>query len=190
MTDLVQALPTLIGVVIGALASYLATTANERARWKREQLTRWDENRAQVYAEYGTAVKSQYELCKRVAAARGIPTTAEPLEPGRGIDQLARIESKRAAKFERVLLMGSPDTVTAARTWHRAVWDLELFARGVHDDPVEWRATDDAAMEARTWFYNAARQDLGVMSGQLPARRHLHRSDRLATASANWGDEA
>lgn len=187
--NLVQALPTLIGVIVGALASYLAATANDRTRWRREQLTRWDETRARVYAAYGTAVKAQYELCKRAAAARGLPTTSEPIEIGEGTEALARIEAKRAAKFEQVLLMGSPAVVTAARTWHRAVWDLELFARGVQEDLVAWRAVDDATTEARTAYYNAARADLGVISGPLPERPHLHRSDRLAGAFTNWGDE-
>jgi len=47
----------LAGVVIGALASYLTTTANEKARWKRTLDSRWDDRRVEAYASYAQAVK-------------------------------------------------------------------------------------------------------------------------------------
>jgi hypothetical protein len=55
-----QQLPALIGVVIGALASFLAGAASERTRWRPERSSRWDERRAQAYADYGYAVKNVY----------------------------------------------------------------------------------------------------------------------------------
>jgi hypothetical protein len=63
--------------------------------------------------------------------------------------------------------MGNPDTVAAARTWHREVWHLELFARGLRSDNDEWKATMDSVVAARAAFYDAARRDLGI-SGHLP----------------------
>ena len=62
MASVVQQLPVLIGVGVGALASYLVTSATERARWQRQQATRWDDKRAQVYAAYGYAVKNVFEM--------------------------------------------------------------------------------------------------------------------------------
>ena len=67
MASFVQQLPALIGVVIGASASYLAGAATERARWRREQASRWDEKRAQAYADYGYAIKNVYVQCRRIA---------------------------------------------------------------------------------------------------------------------------
>jgi hypothetical protein len=70
MSGIGQQLPALIGVVIGALASYLAGAATERARWRRERSSRWDEKRAQAYAEYGYAIKNVYVQCMRAAGIR------------------------------------------------------------------------------------------------------------------------
>lgn len=69
MSGITRQLPALIGVVVGALASYLAGAASERARWRREQSARWDDRRAQAYAEYGYAV-NVYVQCLRAAAMR------------------------------------------------------------------------------------------------------------------------
>lgn len=168
MTDLLHQLPALIGVMVGALSSYLATNANERSRWRREQESRWDEARAQAYADYGHAVKRHHELCKRVAAYRGLDTRSEPLNPDETQEELARAGAERAAKWERVLLLGNPDTVAAGRIWHRRVWQIELFARGLRNDSDGWRRALDDVVAARAAFYEAARHDLGIKSGRLP----------------------
>jgi hypothetical protein len=44
LANFVQELPVLAGVVVGALASYVAGAAAERTRWHRQQSARWDEN--------------------------------------------------------------------------------------------------------------------------------------------------
>src|SRR5437764_10808315 len=53
----VPQLLTLVGVIIGVLASYLTTSAGEKTRWRRAQNVRWDESRMRAYAEYASAVK-------------------------------------------------------------------------------------------------------------------------------------
>jgi len=40
------------------IASYLVATATERRRWQRQQSTRWDVKRAEVYVDYGNTVKN------------------------------------------------------------------------------------------------------------------------------------
>jgi len=40
------------------------------ARWRRERSSRWDEKRAQAYAEYGYAIKNVYVQCMRAAGIR------------------------------------------------------------------------------------------------------------------------
>jgi hypothetical protein len=59
-------LPALVGVLVGALASYLVTVATERRRWRRSMDTRWDERRVVAYAEYATAVKAMFDLVLRL----------------------------------------------------------------------------------------------------------------------------
>ncbi|MET8955943.1 hypothetical protein [Streptomyces sp. NPDC004533] len=48
---------TILGVLIGALTSYLSTSAAERARHRRTLATRWDERKLDTYIEYATCVK-------------------------------------------------------------------------------------------------------------------------------------
>lgn len=50
MQTFIDQLPALIGVVIGALGTFWVTSATDRIRWRREQLTRWDERRLEAYA--------------------------------------------------------------------------------------------------------------------------------------------
>jgi hypothetical protein len=45
-----QQLPALIGVVVGALATWVVTSAAERSKWHRDQSVRWDEKKLTAYA--------------------------------------------------------------------------------------------------------------------------------------------
>jgi hypothetical protein len=138
MTPLLQQLPALVGVIVGALATYLATAAAERARWQRAQRSRWDESRMNAYAQYGVAVKHMAWLAVRIAAARGLPFTEEPLDPEVGVAQLAAAEGERTVRWETVLLLGDAETVAAARSWHQSVMQLVWFARGKLSGQTEW----------------------------------------------------
>jgi hypothetical protein len=69
MSALLEELPTLIGVVVGALLSYGAAALTARTNWRRAQATRWDERRLQACADYGAALKAETSLCLRMAAA-------------------------------------------------------------------------------------------------------------------------
>jgi hypothetical protein len=51
-----QILP-LVGVALGAIGSFLVSSLNDRARWRREQSVRWDARRLDAYGEYIHAVK-------------------------------------------------------------------------------------------------------------------------------------
>jgi hypothetical protein len=158
-------LPALLGVVVGAAASYLATSAGQRSQWSRSERVRWEEKRVQVYTDYGYAAKRVYELSKRVAKTRGLPTRAggSPLESGQ--DEMRQAADERSQVWEKLLLVGDPGMLDAAGTWHRAVWRMEEFAHGLFSDPDQWRDAVRAADEARSRFYAAARRDLGVTGG-------------------------
>lgn len=173
MAGLVQQLPALVGVVVGALASFLAGAASERARWRREQSARWDDRRAQAYADYGYAVKNVYVQCMRVAAMRsrqaGVGQAGgDRADYAEALAGLSMLTDERTAKWESVLLLGNPQTVAAARAWHRRVWQVERFARGERTDFEQWDALMADIMADRARFYAEARRDLGITSGDLP----------------------
>lgn len=165
MGDLLRQLPALIGVLVGVSATYLTTSAAERARWRRSQAVRWDEHRLEIYAEYGHAVKRLSWLAARVAAARGFEHMVEPLDPDIGLAELAAAEGERAVRWESVLLVGSPGTIAAARTWHQAVVRLTWFARGRLDSVPEWEQAMRQMERDREEFYIRARQDLSIDTG-------------------------
>lgn len=129
MSGITQQLPALIGVVVGALASYLAGAASERTRWRRERSARWDERRAQAYADYGYAVKRVYVQCMGIVTMRSQAAGGDRVGYAEALAELGKLTDERTAKWESVLLLGNPETIAAARTWHRRVWQVELFAR-------------------------------------------------------------
>lgn len=71
MSAFIQQLPALIGVVIGALGSYVAIVRGDRARFGREQTARWEERRLAVYTDYARCLKKTITLTYRVAAHLG-----------------------------------------------------------------------------------------------------------------------
>jgi hypothetical protein len=161
MTILTALLP-LAGVVVGALATYLTSARIQRSLWERNQTVRWDERRLMAYIDYGNAVKRMSNLASRIAAGRGYDHTVEPLSPQEGLPKLAGLEADRAACWEAVLLLGDTDTIRAARDWHRAVWRIEFYARGLLNDSAAWRTAIIDTDDARHAFYEAARKDLGM----------------------------
>ena len=167
MSGIGQQLPALVGVVIGALASFLAGAASERTRWRRERSSRWDERRAQAYADYGYAVKNVYVTSTRAAELRqqGEENSAAYHD---ALAELARLNIERTATWESVLLLGHPDTIAAGRTWHRRIWQVERFARGQRTGTDQWDALHDEVNADRGRFYAAARRDLGITTGDIP----------------------
>jgi hypothetical protein len=166
---LVQELPVLIGVGVGALASFATTSLGDRARWRRERAARWDEARMRAYAEYGDAIKKVTHLASRIAAGRGLPHSVESLAPdAAAIEALSNAGGERARAWESVLLLGDPETVAAARAWHQAVWRLEWFATGRLTAADQWEPAMRETEVTRDRFYDCARRDLGVKGGAVP----------------------
>lgn len=167
LVALVQQLPVLVGVAMGALASFLATSAVERARWRRLRETRWDEKRVDAYGEFADVLQRHAMLSQRIVAARGLDLDAQPLSPEEGLGQLAAVEADRGAKWQKVLLLGDANTVVVGQNWQVEVWRAEWFARGLLTDPDEWKKTRVALTACRFKFYDSARGDLGII-GSLP----------------------
>ncbi len=173
MTALVQQLPALVGVIIGALASYFVATASDRTRWRRAIVIRWDEKRLDAYAQYSYAVKRVFYLVIRIGAHRGYCSYDQPLPPAEGLRTLAAANIDRAVKWESILLLGAPETVTAARHWHESVGRLEKFIHGRPYGRDEWRQAVEETNRKRAEFYNCARADLRIPRPQLPANDPL-----------------
>jgi hypothetical protein len=177
----------LVGVVVGALGSYLTTAATERARWKRTLDSRWDDRRVAAYAAYARAVRQTVTISQRIAAGRGLGDSTEPLPPNdENIGLLASAEAARAELWETVILLGHPSTVDASRNWNDRVWRLEWYARGlVTGDSSDWSNAVSEVDTARSIFYEAARRDLEVRGGSIawrdpsdvPSPRLLHDPD-------------
>ena len=81
MHAFIQQLPALIGVVIGALGSYVAVVRGDRVRFQREQAARWEERRLKVYGEYARTLKKSVTLAYRAAAHFGNDRHPHPLTP-------------------------------------------------------------------------------------------------------------
>ena len=140
MATVVQQLPALIGVAVGALASFLVSSATKRRRWLRQQSTRWDEKRAQAYVDYGNAVKNVFYKCGSIVNFRGLGWMHEQINETDALSESGQLVRERSAKWESLLLLGDTETLLAAREWHRLVGKLQRFVRNNKIDVGEWRA--------------------------------------------------
>ncbi|MFD9487378.1 hypothetical protein [Streptomyces sp. NPDC059991] len=175
---------TLLGVGVGAAGSYATTTLTERARWRRTQTERWHEKKFEVYARYGNALKEQIWITQRVGAALGYANVVDPLDPIEGLRLLAEAEARRAMHWESVLLVGDVETVAAARSWHEAIWMLELHVREQRHDAQGWTRDAQRVSQKRDMFYASARRDLGV-GGPPPPSGNWPREWQQQDGAAN-----
>jgi hypothetical protein len=167
-----QQLPALIGVVVGALATWAATSAAERAKWRRSQSVRWDEKKLTAYAEYSHAVKQLISAATRLEDQRrsdgeGVTSADAASTIAAGEAALAAAEDERTMKWESVLLLGSSDVITAARAWHQSAFRLEWIALGRATD-MPWDEAIASVSRTRRAYYEAAKADLGIGIGSAP----------------------
>ena len=161
---------TLLGVAIGALASFISTRLLDRSRWHREEALRWDTKRLECYSEFGSDLRRFITIAWRITAGLGFPSGAQPLDSASGLAALADAEDEVGIKWELVLMLGSPAVITAAQEWRRAAWHLEWFARGRRNDVAEYTQANQERRAAQKRFYSAVRADLGIVSGEIPDR--------------------
>ena len=172
MHALLQQLPALLGVVVGVLATWVATARADRARWRRDQSVRWDEKRLAAYTEYSHAVKQMISAATRLQDQRGVAGSGAPPPDAQaalaaGEAALAAAEDERTVKWESVLLLGSSDVIKAARAWHQGAFRLEWIALGRASD-ASWDEAVEATSQARRVYYQAAKADLGISAGSEP----------------------
>ncbi|MEV0227181.1 hypothetical protein [Streptomyces sp. NPDC050704] len=165
MSAFIQQLPALIGVIVGALGSYLAIVRGDRARFRREQTARWEERRLAVYSDYARALKRTVTLTYRVASHLGNDPHPHPLAPEAAAHELASALDARDPVGEALLMLGSPDVVERAREWVVAVMEMERFLAERTQDPEAWSALLARQRAARERYYAAVRGDLALPPG-------------------------
>ncbi|MEU6067054.1 MULTISPECIES: hypothetical protein [Streptomyces] len=165
MSAFMQQLPALIGVVIGALGSYLAVVRGDQARFRREQAARWEERRFAVYADYARTLKKSVTLTYRLAAHFQIDPHPHPLTPDEANPLLAEAAIARDPSGEALILLGSPAVVEKARTWVVTLMEMERFLREGRRDPEEWQALLERQRAGREGYYAAVREDLALPPG-------------------------
>jgi hypothetical protein len=168
MNPALQQVLTMVGVLLGSGATFLATSLVERSRWRRTQSSRWDDKRLTAYADYANSVKAAARMCQRIAAGKGILTGGQSIDYEEGLAALTDIGNERAVNWEPVLLLGEPDTVKAAQAWAASVWELEHLIRESDLDGPKFIGAYKQSILHRNVFYASARQDLGVRLGELP----------------------
>ena len=161
LESFLQQLPALIGVLLGAVSTFVATTATERSRWRRQQSVRWDADRLAAYSEYARAVKRKIAIAVQIAARRGVHPEPDWSPSNEGIEALTVAEEDRTTKWERVLLLGSNEAVAAAREWHNSVFLLERVASGTRTDKT-WTEAVERTSRGRLRFYEVVKRDLGT----------------------------
>lgn len=165
MSAFIQQLPALIGVIIGALGSYLVVVRGERVRFRQEQTARWEERRLAVYADYARDLKKSVTLTYRIASHLGNDPHPHPLSSEEAAPLLAEATVARDPSGEALILLGSPEVVERARAWVVTVMEMEEFLRGETRDPAAWRALLDRQRAGREGYYSAVRKDLALPPG-------------------------
>jgi hypothetical protein len=159
---------TILGVAVGAFASFITTRALDRSRWRREEALRWDTKRLESYAEFGSAMMRYITIGYRITAKLGLTSHVQALDVATGLPQLAEAEGQVSEKLEQVIMLGSPDVIMTGQAWRNEAWHLDRFARGLLKDPTEYAQANQDRRAAQKRFYSAVRADLGVVSGAIP----------------------
>ncbi|MFI0965950.1 hypothetical protein ACH4S8_31825 [Streptomyces sp. NPDC021080] len=165
MSAFLQQLPALVGVVIGALGSYLALVRSDRERFERDRAVRWEERRLAVYSEYARSLKKSVTVTYRVAAHMGNDPHPHPLSLAEAEPLLARATDDRDPAGEALIMLGSREVVDRAREWVTVVMEMERFQRVGTRDPQAWQALLERQRRGREGYYAAVREDLQLPPG-------------------------
>ena len=147
---------TLLGVLVGAMASFFATSGAERARFRREKSVRWDERRLQTYIEFSTTVKS---ISANASRAREADDESKRLFY---LEAMEQGELERVAQFEIFMLLASMPAIEAAHAVNQLIWAEEVATR---QKEVSIQGKLEGALND---LYGAARRDLGVDEKAVP----------------------
>ncbi|MGP3968306.1 hypothetical protein [Streptomyces sp. 6N223] len=165
MSAFLQQLPALIGVVVGALGSYLAVTLGDRSRFRREQMARWEDRRLTADTEYSGSLKAMISVLFRASAHFGNDPHPHPLTPAEATPRLASASEARDQAWETMLLLAAPEVVDVAHAWASTVAEMERFVRDETHDSDAWSTLLRKQRVTRERFYTAARLDVSLSTG-------------------------
>lgn len=160
MGNLLSAIPALIGVLVGVVA----TGWTDRIRWRRSQEIRWDERRIDTYLEFARTIKKMHMTVLAIVDPPHVHNLAEPIDREIGLEMIAQAEVDRAEAWEAMLLLADQSTARAALRWRNMVKIEAEFVRSRADDvgSVDWVAAVKDVDETRDRFYEAARKSVNV----------------------------
>lgn len=115
---------TVISVLVGAGASFAATSFAERSRFERSMATRWDDRTLTVYVDYVSSIKALFRHGREALRLRD-----RGEDPTSSLAQLDLEEHRRSLHFETVLLLGSDDVRETAHRVNKEIWRLNELAR-------------------------------------------------------------
>ena len=161
--DLATQAITIVGVLLGALTSYVTGFLIERGKDRRSLNARWDERKLETYVAYVARVRDViyasvlvYEVREGL---RAIDRTHDAL-----MLALTDAERSRALMFEQLVMLGGPDVISAAHELNRAIAAIDWRARGLVDVTLQdWQDLHVRAFQLINVFHEKARADLGVI---------------------------
>ncbi|CAL9507257.1 hypothetical protein [Streptomyces sp. enrichment culture] len=154
---------TLVGVLIGALTSYFATTMTERTKLRHLMATRWDERKLDTYIEYVSCIKEIQRAAMDAGRARD-----EGEDVSAALALMEEAENKRSVLFETFVLLSDEKAAAAAHAVNQRAWELLRAARLPSNGAAPLRSIP--LMETLNVLHEAARSDLTI-TGNAPASR-------------------
>ncbi|MFI5684040.1 hypothetical protein [Streptomyces sp. NPDC051636] len=149
---------TLVGVLLGAVTSFFATTLAERAKFRQALATRWDERKLDTYVEYVSCVKEAARAAGRVLEAR-----EQGDDPSETLAEMEAAETRRSVLFEGLVLLAEDAASEAAATANERLWALLKCAREPAGVPAARRnELGPALIDALNSLHKAARADLTI----------------------------
>ena len=146
---------TILAVVVGAAASYVASSRAERRAFERSLATRWDDRTLTAYVDYISSVKAVFRRARQVLRERDAGHDCGPI-----LSKLEEDEHNRSLLFESILLLANQETIGIAHRLNREIWRIIDLAR---DPACGASSLDEAALFAvLSEFGRGARADLHV----------------------------
>ncbi|PGH46918.1 hypothetical protein CRI70_31380 [Streptomyces sp. Ru87] len=172
---------TIAAVLLGAITTHVTNHLIERAKHRRELLTRWDEKKLDAYSAYVGQVRAAIYAAVLVYEVREQMRTVPRSEHELTMD-LTEASAAQGLAFERVMLLAGDSVIEAAHGVQEATAAIGWQARGaVAGTLAEWRELHATAFAAINRFHECARGDLGV-SGVFAGEEHTSRGLMLPNA--------